>query len=239
MPDLTPQIGIKKPLGNENVSRASFNENWDIIDANAAPRNVAQMYKLTKDDGYVIDTISGTDLNSLLATGFYYGNNLGNAPGGAVYHRVSVFAASSTSLMQEATTNGGERYIRSLASGVWSRWVLQLNDNAPTWTNATLQNGWVSYDATRILKYRKDEKGFVEFDGYVKSGTVATDTAIFTLPTGYRPAGIDQSPIAVSGGFAQLRINSTGVVSIEVGTVTSGGNAQTWSHVKARFFVGN
>jgi hypothetical protein len=36
MPDLTPRIGIKKPTGNENVSRASFNENWDIIDSKVA-----------------------------------------------------------------------------------------------------------------------------------------------------------------------------------------------------------
>jgi hypothetical protein len=40
MPDLTPRIGIKKPLGNENVSRASFNENWDIIDAKVATLGV-------------------------------------------------------------------------------------------------------------------------------------------------------------------------------------------------------
>lgn len=33
MPELTPKLGIKKPLGNETVSRAAFNENWDIIDA--------------------------------------------------------------------------------------------------------------------------------------------------------------------------------------------------------------
>ena len=36
MPELTPRLGIKKPLGNENVTRASFNENWDIIDSKAA-----------------------------------------------------------------------------------------------------------------------------------------------------------------------------------------------------------
>jgi len=34
MPELTPKLGIKKPLGNEAVKRANFNENWDIIDAN-------------------------------------------------------------------------------------------------------------------------------------------------------------------------------------------------------------
>lgn len=36
MPELTPRLGIKKPLGNENVTRQSFNENWDIIDAKVA-----------------------------------------------------------------------------------------------------------------------------------------------------------------------------------------------------------
>jgi len=35
MPELTPKLGIKKPLGNETVSRAAFNENWDIIDQKA------------------------------------------------------------------------------------------------------------------------------------------------------------------------------------------------------------
>lgn len=32
MPEQTPNIGIKKPLGNETVNRVSFNENYDIID---------------------------------------------------------------------------------------------------------------------------------------------------------------------------------------------------------------
>jgi YD repeat-containing protein len=36
MPILSPRLGIKKPSGNESVSRSGFNENYDIIDANAA-----------------------------------------------------------------------------------------------------------------------------------------------------------------------------------------------------------
>jgi len=39
MPDLTPRLGIKKPRGNETVTRASLNENWDIIDQNATPQS--------------------------------------------------------------------------------------------------------------------------------------------------------------------------------------------------------
>ncbi|WP_028553158.1 pyocin knob domain-containing protein [Paenibacillus sp. UNC451MF] len=38
MPVVTPRLGIKKPLGNENVTREAFNENYDIIDANAAKK---------------------------------------------------------------------------------------------------------------------------------------------------------------------------------------------------------
>lgn len=36
MPDLTPNLGLKKPLANETVSRASYNENLNLMDQNAA-----------------------------------------------------------------------------------------------------------------------------------------------------------------------------------------------------------
>lgn len=36
MPEITPNLGLKKPLGNETVSRAAYNENLDIMDQNAA-----------------------------------------------------------------------------------------------------------------------------------------------------------------------------------------------------------
>ncbi|MWC26623.1 hypothetical protein [Paenibacillus sp. MMS18-CY102] len=36
MPETTSRLGLKKPLGNENVTRAAYRENLEIIDANAA-----------------------------------------------------------------------------------------------------------------------------------------------------------------------------------------------------------
>ena len=39
MPDITPNLGLKKPLGNETVSRATYNENLDILDQNAVKRD--------------------------------------------------------------------------------------------------------------------------------------------------------------------------------------------------------
>jgi len=38
MPDITPNLGLKKPLGNETVSRAAYNENLDILDNNAVKK---------------------------------------------------------------------------------------------------------------------------------------------------------------------------------------------------------
>lgn len=38
MPDITPNLGLKKPLGNETVSRAAYNENLDIIDQQAVKK---------------------------------------------------------------------------------------------------------------------------------------------------------------------------------------------------------
>lgn len=36
MPDITPNLGLKKPLGNETVSRTAYNENLELLDQNAA-----------------------------------------------------------------------------------------------------------------------------------------------------------------------------------------------------------
>lgn len=39
MPDITTNLGLKKPLGTETVTRAAYNENLDILDNNAADKN--------------------------------------------------------------------------------------------------------------------------------------------------------------------------------------------------------
>lgn len=42
MAELTPRLGLKKPLGNETVSRAAYNENLDIIDETVETPDDAQ-----------------------------------------------------------------------------------------------------------------------------------------------------------------------------------------------------
>lgn len=49
MPELTPRLGIKKPLGHETVTRKSFNENWDIVDENVATKEQFNQFKNTTE----------------------------------------------------------------------------------------------------------------------------------------------------------------------------------------------
>jgi len=53
--------------------------------------------------------------------------------------------------------------------------------------NPAFENSWVNYGTTfDTAAYYKDALGIVHVKGLVKSGTATA--AIFTLPTGYRPA---------------------------------------------------
>lgn len=44
MPELTPRLGLKKPLGSDPVSRVMFNENYDIIDEKVATLDDLSMH---------------------------------------------------------------------------------------------------------------------------------------------------------------------------------------------------
>lgn len=56
MPDLTPNLGLKKPLGNETVSRAAYNENLDLMDSNAAKVDHAHDLATEEKDGFMSKT---------------------------------------------------------------------------------------------------------------------------------------------------------------------------------------
>jgi hypothetical protein len=65
---------------------------------------------------------------------------------------------------------------------------LRKNGMTPSWTDLTLGNGWINYDATNYNKasYYKDHvTNRVYLRGLIKSGTLSTN--ICTLGTGHRP----------------------------------------------------
>jgi hypothetical protein len=61
--------------------------------------------------------------------------------------------------------------------------------SVPVWTPLVLQNGWVNYGAPyATARYWKSADGVVYLQGLIKSGAVANQTVIATVPAGYRPS---------------------------------------------------
>jgi uncharacterized membrane protein len=87
----------------------------------------------------------------------------------------------------------GTGYIKAGSFAPWTE---------ETWHTATLQNSWntTGVGAFDAPAYKKQPDGTVRIRGVTVAGTKTDGTAIFTLPTGYRPAR--RKHIAVSGDIA-------------------------------------
>lgn len=82
------------------------------------------------------------------------------------------------------------------------------------------ENSWVNYNTASFYgaAFYKDALGFVHLRGLVKSGTVGTGFAIFTLPTGYRPLKQLGYVVNANTAFGNLRISTDGKVFLETGS---------------------
>jgi hypothetical protein len=80
---------------------------------------------------------------------------------------------------------------------------------------ASFSNGWSNFGSgVTAAGYRK--VGTVVFlRGGITGGSA--NTAAFTLPTGYRPIGIEEFAVAAGGSFAQWKVDSSGVVTQQAG----------------------
>lgn len=84
------------------------------------------------------------------------------------------------------------------------------------WTNASLQNSWVAFGSPYATPgYTKDSLGSVRLRGVAKSGTVTTNTVIFTLPVGYRPSSDLYIINAIAAGWGICHITSSGDVKFD------------------------
>ncbi|MGU3439926.1 BppU family phage baseplate upper protein [Bacillus cereus] len=87
-----------------------------------------QLWKVTGDDGHAIPLDAKTDINNVIKTGLYRGNNLVNAPGGANWWYIQVYSHSDSaySCMQVAYSldNAGAKslYVRKKINKTWSDW---------------------------------------------------------------------------------------------------------------------
>jgi hypothetical protein len=112
-----------------------------------------------------------------------------------------------------------------------------IHTNTPTYTDATLQNGWVDYDNTYApAGYTLDGQGFVHLRGLIKAGASCPSAAdpdciLFYLPTGYWPEyrGIF-AVFNASGDAVRVDVQGNGQVRI-LTTVSS-----TWLSLEGIIF---
>lgn len=108
--------------------------------------------------------------------------------------------------------------------------------DGPWLTDVTFATNWASL-ANYAVRYRKLPSGLVILQGLAaKSAALATPETMFTLKAGYRPAVATAATqvihaCASAGGYAQVRVNASGVVSLE-----AGGSA-TWTSVGGIVFL--
>lgn len=105
------------------------------------------------------------------------------------------------------------------------------------WTAVTFQNSWQNYSAApwREVQYRKvgDE---VQLRGMISRPAGDSTSAMFTLPTGFRPLAYELFTAASASGLARLYALTTGVISVESAAAGYG----TWiSLSNIRFSVEN
>jgi len=103
---------------------------------------------------------------------------------------------------------------------------------------ATLLNGWVNYGSGyEEAAYQKNQDGFVQLSGLIRSGNTAPGAALFILPEGYRPEKVRKCLVTSFDGtsyrLTEININPTGEVYI----VNNAGNA--WLSLENISFYAN
>lgn len=94
---------------------------------------------------------------------------------------------------------------------------IKADKTQEAWITPTLQNGWVALSAGHSQpKYRKDQFGVVHLKGVVVTGTI--NTAIFTLPVGYRPALASMFAVLINNVFGKVSIENDGRVIPNTGS---------------------
>jgi hypothetical protein len=85
-------------------------------------------------------------------------------------------------------------------------------------TAPTLLNSWANTGGSNpVASYRKTFSRTVRLNGQISGGTAPS--IAFTLPSGYRPPNNLRFPVANNGAYGEVRVASTGDVTVQVGTI--------------------
>lgn len=135
-----------------------------------------------------------------------------------IYQQVSSYSASYSKVIKFRTC---------ISAGTWSAWQTIETKEQPNWITATLQNGW-----TGNIYYRKNQIGQLEIQGVIVAGTLAANTIIATLQSGYEVVRItpivyvDTTKAKIANGLMlnqsrELRVYAPGTTEMSTGdTIT-------------------
>lgn len=132
MPDITPNLSLKKPLGTEAVSRVAYNENLDLLDSNATPLTSFDAH-LAENVSYVVVVTRDSSLTGIQTV---------TLPFKAKSINVVAFKSKGFSNGFWAENNT-QRAMAQREDGlglVGSIQVIVIYDTATKYTNGTIQN---------------------------------------------------------------------------------------------------
>lgn len=149
-----------------------------------------QAYQLTQDDGK--SKKYNGDLNNLKTAGSYHAFGVQHNPTGTNnYGYVTVTTHSSDSgycVQFYVPFNSDQFYMRRCDTNRWGEWIQVVTTGSDTgWKTANLLNSWRHYQEYGSVQFSKSVDGIVHFKGVATGGKTTKETAILTLPEGYRP----------------------------------------------------
>lgn len=105
-----------------------------------------------------------------------------------------------------------------------------LPSSVTGWSSLALANNWAWYGGQfSTPQYVKTSDGLVQLKGLVSAGSTGYDTAIATLPVGYRPKARILSAVANNGVYARIDILPNGEIHFM-------GTSNSWYALDGIFF---
>ena len=214
----TPNLNLPQWVGTEKPERTDFNAAFDAIDTTVAS-HLAEI----ANRGYISNKgFIAIDANTIVANGKYSMEDCLNMPTNPasrtifvmdviqfdishiVHEAVCVYTNSTLSLL-------GKKFIRRRQAGTWTAWKEIATTDKGEGFLAVLQNGW-----TGSLTYSKNDLSQLHIRGMISPGTIALNTTVTTLPSGYFNPSL-RIPLIVYDSTKGL--STLGLVLWETGTI--------------------
>lgn len=204
------------------VSFGKYPENANAVDSDWVfkyKNKDIQHHKLTNNNGQIIQVARNTDMNTIVETGFYCGEELLNRPTGSgiqshTYFRVQRFDTNAVWCLQEAIDfNGVVSAYRVKKGGSWGEWhYYALRDELKNQINT----GWQSAGYAGSYYKRSGDTLAIRFDFKGNGNTfviASIPSSVWVAPQSYMfeiaewsVSGADTGHVQVNAGTGQFNI---------------------------------